>query len=230
MARIIPWSYSSWSAYQTCPRQFYELRIVKSIREEKSKEIIWGEEVHKAFEDYAKVNKEVPKNMVHMQPVVDRILAAPGDNYAELELACDENLKPVGFWDSEAWMRGKGDLIKVNGTKALNADYKTGKIKPNSLQLDMMAIMTFAKFPEVEEVTTLFVWFQQPSKPTSARYHRDRAPKLLEQFLQGVEDMLWSEANDVWPAKPSGLCKPNPRTGFAGCPVTTCPHNGRNRR
>jgi hypothetical protein len=229
MARILPWSFSSWSAYQTCPRQFYELRIAKSIVEPKSTQIIWGEEVHKALEDKVKQGKPVPSTMKHMEPIVQRILDAPGENHAEMELACDEQLKPTGFWDATTWVRGKGDLIKLNGNKGAAFDYKTGKRKANSLQLDLMAILAFAKFPQLTNLSTCFVWFQEPAKPTIAYYHRDRAPALLEQFMPGVEDMLWSQAEDVWPAKPSGLCRPNPRTGFAGCPVVSCPHNGRKK-
>lgn len=229
MARIIPWSYSSWQAYQTCPRQFYELRIAKSVVEPPSKQIIWGNEVHKALEDLVKIKKPVPKTMEHMTPIVNRILQAPGDNYAELELACTKDLKPCGFWDENAWVRGKGDLVKLNGSKGAAFDYKTGKRKPNSLQLDLMAILVFAKYPVIEQLSTCFLWFQEPSKPTIAKYHRDRVPALLEQFTEGVADMEWSYNEDVWPAKPSGLCRPNPRTGFAGCPVTSCPHNGRKK-
>ncbi|HWG89123.1 MAG TPA: PD-(D/E)XK nuclease family protein [Candidatus Acidoferrales bacterium] len=226
---LIPWSFSSWSAYQTCPRQFYEMRVAKNFREPKSKQIIWGEEVHTALEDNIKESKPIPESMAHFSPVVERILEAPGDNYAELELACDVNLHPVGFWDDDAWVRGKGDLVKINGAKGIAFDWKTGKKKPNSLQLDLMSVLSFAKFPDLEELSTCFVWFQDPTRPTIKKYHRDRAPALLDQFMQGVDDMIWSQEHDVWPEKPSGLCRPNPRTGFAGCPVTTCPHNGRRK-
>lgn len=230
MARILPWSFSSWSAYNTCPRQFYEMKVAKNFKEGDSPQIIWGNTVHKAFEDRVKLDKPVPDSMKHMDPIVQRILDAPGENYAEMELACDEYLRPTGFWDADTWARGKGDLVKLNGNKGAAFDYKTGKRKPNSLQLDLMAVLAFAKFPELEDLHTCFIWFQEPSKPTIARYHRDRAPALLNQFIPGLEDMLWSEAEDVWPAKPSGLCRPNPKTGFPGCPVTSCEHNGRNRR
>lgn len=226
---LIPWSFSSWSAYQTCPKQYYEMKVAKNFREPKSEQILWGEAVHFALEDRIKTGKPVPEKMAHFNPVVDRILAAPGENHAELELACDVNLRPVGFWDDDAWVRGKGDLIKINGRKGIAFDWKTGKKKPNSLQLDLMTVLAFAKFPFLEEMATGFVWFQDPSRPTVKRYHRDNAPRLMDQFEQGVADMIWSENNDVWPAKPSGLCRPNPRTGFAGCPVVSCPHNGRRK-
>lgn len=224
---IIPWSFSTWSAYQTCGRQFYEMRIAKNFKEPKSKQIIWGEEVHTAIEHNIKTGSVIPDSMAHFSPVVERILAAPGENHAELELACDINLSPTGFWDTDTWVRGKGDLVKINGSKGIVFDWKTGKKKPNSLQLDLMTVLAFAKFPDVEELATGFVWFQDPSRPTVKHYHRDHAPRLLDQFAQGVDDMLWSEEHNVWPERPSGLCKPNPRTGYAGCPVTTCKHNGR---
>lgn len=227
--KIIPWSFSSWSAYQTCPRQFYELRYAKNITEPASDKVIWGNVVHKALQDNITQGAPIPSSMKHMEPVVQRILAAPGENLAEIELACDVELRPTGFWDESTWVRGKGDLVKINNNKGAAFDWKTGKVKPNSLQLDLMAVMVFAKFPQLEELSTCFVWFQQPSKPTTAKYHRDRAPALLQQFQQGIDDMLWSEANNVWPEKPSGLCRPNPRTGFPGCPVTTCKFNGRKK-
>lgn len=229
MRSVIPWSFSSWSAYQTCPRQFYELRLAKNFTEPKSQQILWGEEVHTALELHVKEAQPIPEKMAHFSPTIEKILQAPGDNYPELELACDINLRPTGFWDADTWVRGKGDLVKINGNKGITFDYKTGKKKPNSLQLDLMTVMAFAAFPDVEQMSTCFVWFQDPSRPTVKHYDRDHAPRLMDQFMPGVEDMEWSFANNVWPEKPSGLCRPNPRTGFAGCPVTTCPHNGRHR-
>lgn len=225
MKSIIPWSYSSWQDYQTCPRKFYETRYAKNITEEKSQAIIWGETVHTALEFRAKENRPLPDSMKHMAPVAERIISAPGDNYAEVELACDKLLRPTGFWDQATWVRGKGDLVKIKGNNAAAFDWKTGKRKENSLQLDLMAVLVFAKFPEVVNLSTCFVWFQEPLKPTIAKYIRDDAPKLINQFQDGLDNMLWSERSNTWPERPSGLCKPNPRTGYKGCPVHTCKFN-----
>lgn len=225
MKSVLPWSFSSWSDYNTCPRKFYETRYAKNITEEKSQAIIWGETVHTALEHKAKHGISLPETMHHFEPVADRIINAPGTNYAELELACDINLSPTGFWDQATWVRGKGDLIKVNNTRAIAFDWKTGKRKPNSLQLDLMAVLVFAKFPNVMEQSTAFIWLQEPANPTIAKYARSDVPKLMQQFKDGVDNMLWSEQNNVWPEKRSGLCRPNPRTGYKGCPVHTCKFN-----
>lgn len=225
MKSIIPWSFSSWQDYQTCPRKFYETRYARNIKEEKSPQIIWGETVHTALEYRIKEDRPLPDSMKHMAPVAEKIIAAPGKNYAELELACDVKLSATGFWDRATWVRGKGDLVKIKRNTAAAFDWKSGKRKENSLQLDLMAVLIFAKFPDVQTLATCFVWFQEPLKPTIAKYERDNVPKLINQFQDGIDSMLWSEKYNIWPEKPSGLCKPNPRTGYKGCPVHTCKFN-----
>lgn len=215
MRSVLPWSWSSYDAYQTCPRKFYETRIAKNFVEAETDAIIWGNQVHKAIELYVKEQRAVPDTMQRFIPLVDKIKNAPGHTYAEMELACTVDLKPTGFWDADAWCRGKGDILKVNGRKAFNGDWKTGKWKEGSLQLDLMAVMTFAMFEEVETCSTAFIYFQQPSRPVVKTFTWDQVPSIMAQFEQGVADMVYSEQNNVWPEKPSGLCK-------AWCPVRSC--------
>lgn len=215
MRPVLPWSWSSYESYNTCPFQFYHLKIAKTYPWVDTPPIIWGNLVHKAIEDYAKEGKPVPETMDRFMPLVNRILDAPGDNYVELELAITIDLQPTGFWSDDAWARGKGDIIKVNGTKGFNGDWKTGKWKEASLQLDLATVMTFAQFPELEVITTAFIYFQEPSKPVSKRFTRAQVPEIMAQFAAGVRDMQYSEQMNVWPKKPSGLCK-------AHCPVREC--------
>lgn len=226
---VIPWSHSSLNAYLTCPFQFYNIRILKKYVEDESEHLIWGNAVHKALELRAKNGTEVPENMRRFQPIADQIISSPGDTYAELELAVTVDLKPTGFWDEDCWGRGKGDIIKVNYNKAFVGDYKTGKKKPNMQQLDIMVGLVFAKFPEVEQATGAFLWTQDPTAPTVQKYTRDQLSSLFDGLKKDIDDMKYSEQNNIWPCKPSGLCRPNPRTGFKGCPVLECKHNGRTR-
>jgi len=155
--------------------------------------------------------------MKHFSPVADKIIHARGDTYVEIQLAATINLEPCAFDAPDAYMRGIGDLVKVNGKNALANDWKTGKRKPASLQLDMMGVLVFANFPEVEKVITLFTWFQEPSRPTSKILMRDEIPEIMQQFTEGVANMMWSEQHNAWPEKPSGLCR-------GWCPVKTCRH------
>lgn len=217
MPSIIPFSYSSFDAYRTCPRMFYEQRISKKYPFVDTPATIWGKEVHSALENRANYGTDLPENMARFQPVADRIIYAPGDTYAEVKLAVDINLNAVDFWDKDAYARGVGDIVKINNNKALVGDWKTGKRKPASLQLDLMAVLTFSWFPEVEEITSCFVWFKEPSKPTSKKFKRGDEEKIMEQFESTVQDMQYSMEHNVWPEKPSGLCN-------GWCPVKECKH------
>lgn len=231
MRSVVPVSYSSLSAYNTCPRQFYELRIAKNFVEPESESLKWGNYVHKSLEDYVKYNTPLPENVRRYQKVVDKIVAAPGDTYVEIELGITAEGQPCGFWDSACFLRGKGDIVKVNleTYKGFAGDYKTGKKKPDMFQLEIMSALVMAVFPDLEEMIGSLLWLPPPFSTTTAVYKRDLIPSTLERVKEESANMLFSQENNVWPEKPSGLCKPNPRTGFAGCPVTTCKYNGRRK-
>ena len=217
---VIPWSYSSYGDYQTCPYRFYKVKITKEFSEPPSEHIIWGNTVHKSIEEYIRDGKPMADTTARFKGVVDRYNALPGETYVEVELACDVNMKPTGFWDADAWCRGKGDIVKVNGNKGFAGDWKTGKVKPNSLQLDLMGVMVMATFPDVDKVTGVFVWLQDPQHPTVKVYNRQDMDVIMDQFEQGVADMKWSEEHNSWPKKPSGLCRQY-------CPVKDCQYYGK---
>ncbi len=222
---ILPWTWSDYEAYHTCPKQFYELSFRREYKQIEHESSIWGGEVHDALEGYVLGTPLAPR-MAQFQPLMTKVMAAPGDKYPERRLAVDSNLQACDYKDPAAWNRGKEDLLIVNGDKALSIDWKTGKKKPHSRQLELSACRVMAAEPEVQVVTTAFAWVAT-QEWTRAIYHRKDLPYLWEGFFEGVAQMLWSHENNTWPAKPSGLCKKSKRPGstYAGCPVANCPHS-----
>jgi len=242
--QVIPASYSSISAYETCPKQFYHLRIAKDVKQEESTEMAWGNAVHKALENNIKYQRPLPATMAQYQWGLDAIAVRQSTTliHAELDVAVTAEHTPTGFWDSDAWVRGKIDVIAVDSTysKAMSGDWKTGKTKPNSSQLTLSTLLCFDNWPTLEKVRTVFFWLpeQDPRKRTTQKLFIRRDGDTLqttdekgkqvtlsfadawEPFLDTIEQMKWSLQHDTWPAKPSGLCK-------AWCPVLSCPHNGR---
>lgn len=231
MKKILPWSYSSLDSYNTCPRQFYELKIARNFTEIQHESSQWGSDVHDALEHRVKDGKPLEPRYEMYTPLIEKLLSAPGDKYPELKLAVDSQLEPCEFDDPAAWNRGIGDLVIVNGDKALSIDYKTGKKKPYSRQLELDACRTMTHFPEVNTVHTAFAWLAT-GEWTRAVYGRAQLQVLWEGFYEGVGQMLWSEQHNVWPAKPSGLCKKSRRPGstYQGCPVASCVHSEFYRR
>ncbi len=219
------YSWSKIDAYATCPFQYYEEKVLKKWKQPDSEQIIWGNLVHKAAEDYVGSGGEVPlpDSMATYKPTIDKLLYAPGDKFVEMKMAIDGNMNAVEFFDDSAELRGIGDITIVNHSKALAGDYKTGKVKPNSRQLDLQALFTFCNFPEVEECNTLFFWLKFPKqKPNPKKFFRSQVNELHDAFMVNVHEIEWSYKHNAWPAKPNGLCKD-------WCQVLNCPYNGRHK-
>jgi hypothetical protein len=238
---VIPASFSSMEAYNTCPKQFYETRILKNWKQVETPEMDWGNRVHKALEMNIKYGRELPSSMEQYQWGLQAINMRKPDSviHAEKEVAITIDHTPTGFLDDDCWLRGKGDVVIHDPgiTSALNGDWKTNaKPKPNSKQLDLSTLMCFDVFPTLEKVRTVFFWLphKQTTQKLFVRHDSDRltttndAGKMVTltfeemwaPFLHTIGEMEWSLKNNAWPANKSGLCA-------AHCPVLTCSFNGK---
>lgn len=210
------WTFSSLEKYQTCPKQFYHVRVIKDVKEPPSEHTIWGEKVHQAFEDFIKSDKFLPKEMSIWEGFLAKVKRLKGEKHTEIKLAVDKNFQPCD-WDT-SWSRGIVDLLCVNGDTAVVMDYKTGKRKPSD-QLSLYAAYVFAHYPSVQKVSTAFVWLKD-RKIDRNIFTRDDIASIWQQFLPTVRKIEVSHETNKWPAKPSGLCR-------QWCHVLDCEHNGR---
>jgi hypothetical protein len=148
----------------------------------------------------------------------------PGEKLCEYEMGLTEDLQPCGFKDENVWWRGIADLIILDreNAEARVVDYKTGKSTKyaDKGQLELMALAIFKHFPEIKKVKggLLFVVANAFLKDN---YHVDQQDVCWSKWIADRKRMAASYANDVWNARPSGLCRNH-------CVVLSCPHNGRN--
>ena len=114
------------TAFETCPHQFYRVRVLKDVREEQNAEALWGDRVHKALENRVRDKDPLPDWAAQWESIAakfDRF----GDRVAcEVPVGITKAFKPCGFWDDECWFRAKIDVV-VYGRRALDGDWKTGK-------------------------------------------------------------------------------------------------------
>ena len=87
-------------------------------------------------------------------------------------------------------------------------------------QLELMALTVFAHYPEIKTVKAGLL-FVVAGSLVKAEYEVDQTASLWEKWLGIYGKMEKAFETDVWNPRPSGLCKRH-------CPVTECPHNGRN--
>ena len=215
------WSYSSLTAFQTCPRRYYLTRVSKQVIEPQSEAMIYGNRVHEALEYRIKNGTPLPEGLEKYEVVAKTLEAAPVKWQTETKFALTEALEPTEFFAKNVWCRGIMDIHAVKGNLAVVADYKTGKVRPELSQLKLFAAATFHKYPQVDTVQTLFLWLQNGTKFTEEVFHREQLDDIWEYFTPLISRMQVAYATDTWPPVPSGLCR-------KWCPVGTrlCEHCG----
>lgn len=211
-----PWTYSQLDAFETCPRQFYELKVARNIVEPPSEAQLWGIKVHSAFEAAIKDGTPLPEGMHQWQPLATKLYQLGGTKLTEHRMCLDKSFQPTQWKGS--WTRGVADLVVLRGQQAAVLDYKTGKKKPTE-QLDIYAGYVFQYHPQVTSVKTGLVWLKE-RRIEWKLVQRSDAPGIWQQVLPRVKKLASAYERDSWPARTSGLCK-------AWCPVLSCEFNGK---
>lgn len=200
------WSYSALTAFETCPKRYMLTRVTKQIVEPPSEAIKWGNEVHKALELYASDKAALPDELKKYQRYVDKLLSYEGKKLVEQKMAIDSSFRPVGWFDKAAWCRGIADIGVVGEQTAYLLDWKTGKRKPDSDQLKLLAALSFAHYPWIDKVVTGFVWLKD-SKFDKSTFTRKDITGIWNEFLPRIKRLEIAYKDDKWIAKPSGLCR-----------------------
>ncbi len=215
-SRLLPWSYSSLQAYETCPRRFYLTRVAKKVREPQTAATAWGNQVHKALENA--LNGVAPLEVQYkgFQKVIDTLNAAPGQKLAERNFALTAAFKPTDYWAKDAWVRGKADVTILRSNTGTLLDYKTGKPKEDADQLKLFAGVLLAEQPHLKRVHTGYIWLKN-DRVDKETFERDDAPGIWQGFSQRVARMLRSEEKNDFPPKPSGLCREWCPVGKTNC-------------
>lgn len=215
-----PWSYSSLTAYETCPKRFYLTRISKLVSEKQTEATIHGNEVHKALENYVGNKAPLADKYEQYRPLADKLRTTPGKKMLEYKFGLTKALHPTGFFDKDVWVRGVLDVGIIKESEVIILDYKTGKRKIDGDQLRMFAGAALATWPFAQKVKTGYLWLQTGQMDTQTFTQADK-PGIFQDFAARVHRMETSEKNNDWPASPSGLCR-------AWCPVgrANCNHCG----
>lgn len=213
---VIAWSYSTLNSFENCPRKLWATKIAKVVSDI-NKDNVAGDDGHKAFANYIGKGIKLPETLSQYTPYCDKLRAIPGEKYIEMQLTLDSNFVPTQWknWDA-AWVRGAADFLCVDGDKAIYVDHKFGKPNTDEDQIELMSLLVFQHFPQVQQVNGLlsFVAYRK-SHPHIV--HRRDASLLWNKWLGKVKGLELAVTTDAWPATPNPLC--------GWCPYTACPNN-----
>ena len=222
MTKAGAWSYSRMKGFETCPKQYYHINILKEYPFEETAATRYGNEFHKAAEAYIKDGQELPGKFADFEPMLQALRNKPGEKHCELKLGLTEDLQPCSFFAKNVWFRGIVDLLILDGDRAFIVDYKTGKSAKyaDTDQLELMALTVFAHYPQVKLANAGLVFvvadsFIRESYETQSK--QERWAKWYTRYAA----MEKAHETEVFNPRPSGLCR-------AHCPVVDCAHNGKN--
>lgn len=220
--QIKAWSMSRLDVFESCPyraKLAYIDRLPEPPRvppEGKDEHPLdRGIRVHDAGEAY--VTRDV--NLIpELEYFADDFSSArarfrerPGRCVVEEEWAFTQDWDKTGWRSDDAWGRLKLDLgLRSDCGKSMRViDYKTGKKYPakHVQQGQLYALVSFLRYPDLEEVTTEFWYLDQPCKTPDKnkltnKYSRIKALMLKDSFDLRAKTM--TEAT-VFPPKTSSF-------------------------
>ena len=200
-------SYSSIKLFENCPLRYYRQRITKDVVDEGGEASKYGERIHAFLENRLKgsgLNAEIAQ----YEPLCLSVekLAQQGELHIEKELVLTDNLTATGWWDADAWLRSKLDVLVIVGDEAVVMDWKTGKRNADQFQMQMFAAQVFKHYPDVQQVKTSLVWLKTMEMDTNT-YKRSGMNAIWAEIMKRIQRIHSSLEHDNWPAKPSGLCR-----------------------
>ena len=219
------WSYSSLKTFQQCPKKYYHLKVAKDIKDDGSEATIYGQEIHKAAEDFVKDGTPIPEKFAFVKPVVEALNRIEGEKHTEIQLGVANNegkLAPCGFFDKGVWYRGIADLLIINGDEGYLVDYKSSKNAKyaDPKQLDLLAAAVFLHYPQVTRLKSALI-FVVSNEFVNKEHSSQHKLAYFEHARYDLERLEAAMKTGVWNAVSGPLC--------GWCPVKTC-HNYRERR
>jgi hypothetical protein len=200
-------SYSSIKMFEQCPKRYLHQRINKDVKDMGSEATIYGERVHKQLENRLALSEPLPKESIKHEQVCNTIekLTENADLYLEQQLCLNENLTPTGWWDTDAWLRSIIDVLILKEDTAIVIDWKTGKRRPDFMQLQLFALQVFKHYSNIKKVKSTFVWLKEGKTDTEV-YTSNNTNLMWADLLARIERINQSYKTGNFPARPSGLC------------------------
>ena len=219
------WSISALTSFETCPKKHANVKIYKKFKEDFGTAADYGKYVHKALERYVKSGTPLPLDIQHLQkyavPFRNMKKVKGIDVLTEQQLTLNSDYELTGWFDNDAWVRSIADIIITGEKSVLFVDWKTNnQIKDDNFeQLRLLSAMFSIAQPQYEQFHMEYRWLKHKGASTNLSLYKHELSGTWVDLLPRVAIMEQAIKDEVFPARPSGLCK-------RYCPVTSCPHHG----
>lgn len=205
---IDAWSFSRFDLWRTCPKQFYEKFITKSIAEATTPAMQRGNDIHKAAADFLMGKLDtLPASLAKFERLMRQFRDMP-EKLVEQQWAFTKDWKATGYFakgNNAAWLRVILDaaLLYPDDTADV-VDHKTGKkYGSNDDQMELFALATFSYAPWLKEVTTRLWYLDNGSEDIKTFYAAD-VPALRAKWEKMVAPMF---EDTTFAPRPNEKCR-----------------------
>ena len=204
---MIAWSHSRVAEFIKCPYKFWGMQVRRpKVEFRDTKATLEGKKIHKMLEERVRDGKAFPPEYQYLEKIAAPIIAAPGDKFVETQLALDDAFSQCGWKDwKRAWVRAIADILIINSPVAWIGDYKTGNPENgDEHQLMLSAGVLFQVFPEIQRVTTGYIWTKlgEIRDEDFKVYHRDEMGPVWDILLARYAPLHHASETNEWPKLP----------------------------
>jgi len=221
MSKSFSFSFSKIKNAETCGFRHQQIDLLHNFQEpdDPDSALAWGTAVHDALANSLKNGVPLTGDMELFNGWIDRVKEGPGELFIEQKYAITKEFTPTTWFSPLVWYRGIGDVVRIYDDVALGADWKTGAVKPDSVQLALLAQCLFSHFPNVKVVRTEFIWLMHDTNTTEI-FRREDMRDFWTEFMPRVDKYKLMIETDNFPPTPNGLCRRH-------CVVGTCRYHGK---
>lgn len=221
---------SSLMTYGDCPRKFQAQSITKELKWKPRKEKSRGSTVHECLRKALRFGLQAvsawPSGMdpYYTHDKITAIRSGMTQGYhieTEKELVVNHDLKPTGWWDDDAMLRAKADLVVFppSGLVPLVVDYKTGKKWDDEdfqLRVEALLVHLVYGYP----VVTYEYWYVDAGDTVDATIDFRNGYAPVEDIMKRMKDMNQAMKDNNFPPKRNKFCKwcdlyETPRCGYS---------------
>lgn len=206
---LTAWSYTRYADYRRCPMYFAYKHLLR-IKEPAGPAMQRGRDIHKEGEQYLiapRKPRKVPDSYANFADEMQQLRELHPS--VEQQWGFTQDWKPTDWFGKDTWVRNVLDVSVVYEDATADViDFKTGKkYGSNDEQMELFGLSMFAKFPEVQHVTTRLWYLDDPNPDTNeviAEFKAPEAPILIKDWNKKVRPMF---ADRKFPPRPNDKCK-----------------------
>ena len=182
---------------------------------------MYGKAVHEALEHFLKDGTPIPEKFSRFEPYARRIKMLQGTHLIEYPMGLKEDGTYCDFDHPDVWWHGIPDVLVVNSDTGIArvVDWKTSKSAKYADvdQLELLALATFAKHPEIHTVKGALIFIVCDSV-VKKDFRREDFALILSKWIGNIDRIKQAHEQGVWNPRSSPLC------GWCPVPNSRCEH------